>query len=177
MKTGRPPILEKRCKEVTGRTMAEYFESAIGTRVTIQSMAKVLDVSPSTICNWAKANGKKWDTPPKSNLKFYGFEWKGFHGTQRAHCNHHGVCYETAKAMAHRYKIPFVDALAIQISKKNNPPEVRASVKARIKALGISYSNVRMIAKEYGIDMQDAQEIALIRKQTREAAKAEREAV
>jgi len=172
MKTGRPPILEKRCKEKTGRTMAEYFDMAIGSRMTIRSMAVVLDVSPSTICNWAKANGKKWDTLPKSNLKFYGFEWKGFHGTQRDHCDHHGVSYETTKAMAHRYKIPFVDALAIQISKKNNPPEVRVSVKARIKALGISYGNVRMIANEYGIDMQDAQEIALIRKQTREAKRA-----
>ena len=49
--------------------MAEYFDMAIGSRMTIRSMAVVLDVSPSTICNWAKANDKKMGHAAKMQLE------------------------------------------------------------------------------------------------------------
>ena len=172
MKTGRPPILEKRCKEKTGRTMAEYFDMAIGSRMTIRSMAVVLDVSPSTICNWAKANDKKWDTLPKCNLKFYGFEWRGFHGTQRQHCAHHGISFELAKSRAYRYRIPFIEAMQIAIDERDNPKPKKIPIKEQYKALGISHGNVLRIATDYGISMDDARDIALVRKKTREAKRA-----
>ena len=56
--------------------MAEYFDMAIGSAHDNQVNGRRPDVSPSTICNVQRQTAKKWDTQPKCNLKFYGFEWR-----------------------------------------------------------------------------------------------------
>ena len=125
MKTGRPPILKNAAKEKQAAQWLEYFDMAIGSRMTIRSMAVVRTYRQAPSAIGRRRTTKKRDTLPKCNLKFYGFEWRGFHGTQRQHCAHHGISFELAKSRAYRYRMPFIEAMQIAIDERDNPKPKR----------------------------------------------------
>lgn len=169
----KPTKLERNCQAATGMSMADYFEACKTSSITMKAMAQKLGVSRSTINKWATRNGKSWDVTGVSGLRrSWGFTHRGFFGTQKQHCDHHGVSYHATRSMVHRCGLPFADALDKQIRCKAQRDEQVIGIKRRIAAAGVAQSYVYQIKREYGITSPEALEVAMARK----AAKAMRRA-
>lgn len=174
----KPTKLDRNCREVTGMGIAEYFDSCLGTRMTISRMAKELNVSRSTIDKWIKKTGRKWDADVvEGNRRAVGFEYMGFFGTQKGLCLRHGVNYNTVRTYVVKVGLPFVDALEKHLRGKELNKNKPHGIKKRMAELGVSQANVYEIKRYFGITSLEALEIAVSRKKAREAAKAAREAV
>ena len=114
---GQKNQLEAKCLAKTKITMREYFTRCAETRAdTVRGMARYLGVSPTTISQWAKSRGLQWPEPRGSNVRDFGFEWRGFFGTQRQHCQRWGVSHPRVKGIKSRYGVGYAEALEIAIS-------------------------------------------------------------
>lgn len=166
-RTGRPPILERRCLERTGISMTEYYRQCSG-KMNIHAAAKALDISPNTIYSWLHRNRLEWSSPTDYNRESFRFEYRGRRGTRREHCRLAGVEYGTVYKIMRALHVGFADAVDIAASRAKARDEIIA-IKDRCRAAGINESNVRKIRNDYGISAADALEIAIVRKSTREA--------
>lgn len=167
MKTGRPPILERRCLERTGISMTEYYRQCSG-KMNIHAAAKTLDISPNTIYNWLHRNRLEWSSPTDNNREPFRFEFRGRRGTRSEHCRLAGAKHGTVSKIMRACHVGFADAVGIAVSRAKARDEIIA-IRDRCREAGASESNVRKIRKDYGISAADALEIAIVRKATREA--------